>query len=183
MKKTILAIAFCLSIINLNAQEIEAPRRNDIVADPFLLIAVPLVNVSYERLLNENSGLGVNVMFTLQNDSDSFSQISPYYRMYFGRKFAQGFFLEGFVPITTTKEYDMIYFNDEFGGYYTEGNEKNTTTVGLGFGVGGKWVIRNGLVIEASGGIGRRFGGNLDDSWDGGDGVTGKVMGGSGYRF
>ncbi len=182
MKKIVLAIAFCLSFISISAQEIEAQRRNDIVADPFLLIAVPLLNVSYERLLNENSGLGVNAMVTLQNDSDSFSQISPYYRMYFGRKFAQGFFLEGFVPITTTKESEMIYFNDDFGGYYTEGNERNTTTVGLGFGVGGKWVIRNGLVIEASGGIGRRFGGDLNNTWDG-EGVTGKVMGGIGYRF
>ena len=182
MKKIILATVFCLSFINISAQEIEAQKRNDIVADPFLLIAVPLVNVSFERLLSENSGLGVNAMISLQNDADNFTQISPYYRMYFGRKFAQGFFLEGFVPVTMTKEYDMVYFMDDFGGYFTEGNERTVTTVGVGFGVGGKWVIRNGLVIEANGGIGRRLGGNLDDTWDG-EGVTGKIMGGIGYRF
>jgi hypothetical protein len=182
MKKLLLFIAFGFSFISLNAQEIESQRRNDIVADPFLLIAVPLLNVSYERLLNENSGLGVNAMVGLGEDSEGFSQVSPYYRMYFGRKFAQGFFLEGFVPITTTRESESVYTANEFGGYYTDGGEIRETTVGIGFGVGGKWVIRNGLVIEASGGLGRRFGSGLDDEWVG-EGVTGKIMGGIGYRF
>ena len=182
IRKLLLGLALVFAFSNMNAQEEQTQRRNDIVADPFLIIAVPLLSASYERLLTEDSGLGINALVGLGSQTKGFSQFSPYYRMYFGKKFAQGFFLEGFLPITTTEENEKIFVPEEFGGYYRTGDPRKVTTAGIGFGVGGKWVVKKALVIEVNGGIARRFGKNLDDAWLA-EGVTGKLMGGIGYRF
>lgn len=183
MKKLIFGLSFILGTCAAQAQEIlETQRKNDILADPVLLIAVPLANVTYERLISKNKGIGVNAMINLDRQDDRFSQFSAFYRMYFGKKYASGFFLEGFIPVTT--EASDIYnyqYDDVNGFYYTSSvTKRNATTVGIGFGVGGKWVFKNNLVIEASGGIARRFG-DRDKYYY--DEVTGKIMGGIGYRF
>ncbi len=165
-----------------SAQESGSERKNDIVLDPILLIAVPMINVSYERILNKDMGVGVNAMIVLDKDVDDFKQVSPYFRYYMGRKYASGFFFEGFVPVTFQKDdfYGSDYDDITNTYYYSYRGNKTVTTVGIGFGVGGKWVIKDRLVIEASGGIARRFGNG--ERYDVGE-VTGKIMGGIGYRF
>ncbi|MGA9212324.1 DUF3575 domain-containing protein [Kaistella sp.] len=172
-----------LGSISLNAQETETPnRQNDIMLSPIELIAAPLLNVSYERLLSKNSGVGINGMFYLgntnENENSGFSQISPYYRMYFGKNYASGFFVEGFVPITMTKD---SYYQPYYGpGYsYSTLNEDKNTTIGVGVGFGGKWVARNNIIFEASMGVARRFG--MDKKYD--SPIAGKGMLGIGYRF
>ena len=175
MKKVLLTSAFFLGLIAVNAQEMETDRRNDIMISPIELIAGPALNASYERLLNKDSGIGINVAFLLNNaddDSGIRSQISPYYRMYFGKKYASGFFVEGFIPITTSEDgyYDYISGPNYFETRYTP--EKNTT-VGIGIGFGGKWVARKNIIFEVSGGIARRFG--MDDNYDDSS-ITGKGM-------
>jgi hypothetical protein len=188
MKRIFTILAVFTTLFSLNAQDLnnnqesETHRKNDIVIDPILLIAVPMINVSYERLLSKDMGVGVNAMITLSDEVDDFKQFSPYFRYYMGKKFAQGFFFEGFVPITTQKgDYYGINYDDPTNSYYyIYRGDKSVTTIGLGFGVGGKWIIKDRLVIEASGGIARRFGNG--DRYDVGE-VTGKIMGGIGYRF
>jgi len=189
MKKLFTILTVFITIFSLRAQELNSnqesgsERKNDIILDPILLIAVPMINVSYERLINKDMGIGVNAMVTLSDEVDDFKQFSPYFRYYLGKKYASGFFFEGFVPVTIQKEgfYNTTYDISTNNYYYNYGNEKSVTTVGIGFGVGGKWVIKNRLVIEASGGIARRFGNNVYE-YDLGP-VTGKIMGGIGYRF
>lgn len=180
MKKILLVSALVAGLSTLNAQETaSAERQNDIMISPIELIAGPVLNVSYERLLNENSGIGINGLFDLQNDEDySFNQISPYYRMYFGKKYASGFFVEGFVPITMTNDTHYIPHYDS-NNYYTSPVEEKNTTLGIGVGFGGKWVARKNIIFEASAGIARRFG--LDSHYD--SAITGKGMLGIGYRF
>ena len=183
MKKLLLTVAFSCSVITLQAQETatESVRMNDIMISPIELIAAPMLNVSYERLLNENSGIGINGMFYLGNKNDddyTLTQISPYYRMYFGKKYASGFFVEGFVPVTMTKDTYYEYYVGP--GYNSSASrEDNNTTVGIGVGFGGKWVARKNILFEASMGIARRFG--IDDKYDAA--ITGKGMLGIGYRF
>lgn len=192
MKKTISLIALILlGATGINAQssnsENNSERKNEIMLSPIELIAYPLLNISYERLISENSGVGINGMFYFGNDNDSdetgFTQISPYYRMYFGKKYASGFFVEGFVPITSTKDYYYNYIYNE-NGSFTNYEENRRTTVGIGIGFGGKWITRNNIVFEVSGGLARRFGRNYDnyDYYDGNN-LTGKGMLGIGYRF
>ena len=171
MKKLLLTVAFSCSVITLQSQETatESVRMNDIMISPIELIAAPMLNVSYERLLNENSGIGIDYSMT---------QISPYYRMYFGKKYASGFFVEGFVPVTMTKD---TYYDYYVGPGYNSSTQKedNNTTVGIGVGFGGKWVARKNILFEASMGIARRFG--MDEKYD--TAITGKGMLGIGYRF
>lgn len=162
MKKFLFVMALFAAALNLQAQETAdgSVRQNDILVSPIELIAIPMLNISYERLLNENSGIGINGMFYFGNDADDdyrLNQISPYYRMYFGRKYASGFFVEGFVPITMTKD---TYYDFYAGpGYISQQpREENNTTIGIGIGFGGKWVARKNVVFEASTGIARRFG-------------------------
>ena len=159
-------------------------RKNDVMISPIELIASPLLNISYERLISENSGVGVNGMFYFRDNKDvydsRFSQISPYYRMYFGKKYAAGFFVEGFVPITSTKDYYYTYNYDYV--FSTNSEEVRRTTVGIGIGLGGKWITRNNIVFEVSGGLARRFGSSNKEFY-GSDNLTGKGMLGIGYRF
>ena len=192
MKKTILflvASVFCTTTsINAQTGSPETPtsdRKNDVMLSPIELIASPLLNISYERLINAASGVGINGMFYLGNTKDNdgntgITQISPYYRMYFGKKYAAGFFVEGFVPITSTKEgyytYDYYSTTAVAPTYHNE----TRTTVGFGVGFGGKWITRNNVIFEASMGIGRRFG---NKKYDDDSNLTGKGMLGIGYRF
>ena len=192
MKKKISMLALALmGITGINAQTSNSDsgteRKNDIMISPIELIASPLLNISYERLFRENMGIGVNGMFYFGDNNDhdesGFTQISPFYRMYFGKKYGAGFFVEGFVPVTSTKDTYYNYVYNEYGSYSNH-ETKRRTTVGIGIGLGGKWVTRNNIVFEVSGGLARRFGGNNDgyDFYDG-DNLTGKGMLGIGYRF
>ena len=185
--KKLLLIASLVVAVSFQAQETSetsAERQNDIMISPIELIAGPALNVSYERLLNRNSGIGINAIVLLEKetaDSGVTMQISPYYRMYFGKKYASGFFVEGFVPITMSNDtYYNYSYDPQYGSVGSTYKEEKNTTVGIGVGFGGKWVVRNNIIFEASIGIARRFG--MSDTYD--DSViTGKGMLGIGYRF
>ena len=54
---------------------------------------------TYERILNEKSSLGISTLYVFNNENsneDINFMLSPYYRRYFGKKTASGFFVEGF---------------------------------------------------------------------------------------
>lgn len=182
MRKLLLSVSLIMGFC-ASAQEKETTttdRQNDIMISPIELIATPALNVSYERLLSKDSGLGVNAIFVFKNTEDNnylTSQISPYYRMYFGKKYAAGFFVEAFVPITTSNNATYNYSYSFTGFNYSYYTYEKKTTIGAGIGFGGKWVARRNIIFEASVGIARRFGeGNFDK-------ITGKGMLGIGYRF
>lgn len=176
MKKLSLFILL-LCFINLftQQQETESTRQNDFVLAPVELIGGLLVNVSYERLLNEKSGIGISAIVSINDEVlDQFTQFSPYYRRYFGKNYASGFFIEGFVPITTTKV-DLDGY--VFGNNNSIISDKETTSIGIGAGIGGKWKLRNNILFETSVGVGTRLNGSNLDA------ITGKYMFGIGYRF
>lgn len=147
-------------------------RKNDILLDPFWLIGGLAINASYERILSEDSGVGLNTIIGIGESLDDFSQISPYYRTYFGSRYASGFFIEGFMPIVFIGEYD----SNESG---TESNFQTKTSGGLGFGLGAKWVARRKFVFELNIGVGRQLVGRFANS----NRVTGKGMIGVGFAF
>lgn len=180
--KKLLSLSALLGVMAVSAQENSgSDLMNDVMISPIELIAGPALNVSYERLLNKDSGIGINGVFILNSDDEGLrSQISPYYRMYFGKKYAAGFFVEGFVPITTSNDSWVNYNYVTGNNMYYETKEEINTTVGIGVGFGGKWIARNNIIFEASMGIARRFG--LDEQNNGSE-ITGKGMLGIGYRF
>lgn len=180
MKKLLLSLSLILAV-SLSAQDTSAEnmvRQNDITLSPLELIAGPALNFSYERLLNKDAGIGLNtlILFADEEDFALRSQFSLFYRQYFGKKYAGGFFVEGFVPITTSRDQQTV-FNYGGGSYYATYSYKDNTTIGAGIGFGGKWIARNNIVFEVSAGIARRFGdGNFER-------ITSKGLLGIGYRF
>lgn len=150
-------------------------RKNDILLDPFWLIGGLAINASYERIISEDAGLGANAIFGFGDDLEDFTQISPFYRAYFGSKYASGFFIEGFAPITFSREYD----NTIWPGENNRGISAVYTTGGLGFGLGAKWVAKKKFVFELNLGIARKF---ISDRGSD-DAVTGKGMLGIGFAF
>ena len=172
-----ITLIFTLLVIITQAFSQVAPedipnfRKNDIVIDPFWLIGGLAMNVSYERIITEDAGLGANAIFGFGNSLEGFTQVSPYYRAYFGSKYASGFYIEGFLPITVAKDYEWIDSGREI--------EKKYSTGGLGFGLGGKWIAKKKFVFELNVGIARKFIGERGPT----EPVTGKGMIGVGLAF
>ena len=101
MKKIILFALLSISAFTI-AQEIkvkEVPsfRKNEVKLNALYLI-LGAFDGTYERSVNTESAFGVSLTFLLDNENDieRVFAISPYYRLYFGKKPVSGFFVEGF---------------------------------------------------------------------------------------
>lgn len=158
MRKSLLFICIIfLGTVISNAQDDGIQPRNEIKTNVSNLIAFSFVDVAYERLLNEESSFGIAVLVNVNQSSDSdfldayreFS-ITPYYRQYFSRKFARGFFVEGFGMYNTGD--DSIFYDD-----IQQGEDRNYTDFALGVSIGGKFVTRRGFMVEVYGGLGRNL--------------------------
>lgn len=171
MKKLLYITLFLLIGSQAIAQE-NAPSEEKITKDNasgssevklnvvYLLAGIP--EVGYEYLINEESGVGINILFSIDNEIDFKFALTPYYRFYFGKKKAAGFFAEGFGMINTMKPYndDFYYYDDPM---YTN-STKNETDFALGVAVGGKFMTNRGFVFEIYGGTGRNlFNNNSED--------------------
>jgi hypothetical protein len=183
MKKSILCSLAMLLSISLFAQnndtvddDIFTPK-NEIKANALYLV-LGAFDITYERLLNEESGAGINVVIPFDDDIDDLNYyISPYYRLYFGEKYASGFFLEGFGILSSANNRTAV-FTDPFDPVATIREEK-VTDFALGIGLGGKWITNSGFVGEIGFGVGR----NLTNTDDNTDDFIGKVNITVGYRF
>ena len=179
MKKTILLLAFTTSsLIFSQSENPSSERKNDIIVNPISLV-LGVGNISYERIINENSGVGIISTFVIDNyviENNAY-QFAPYYNYYFGKKTASGFFIGGYASISGYK--DKIYEYKIVGlEYIEESKMMNYSKIGLGFKFGGKWVLKNNLIFEASTGIGRNFVTKEDETK-----VNTTGMLGIGYRF
>lgn len=184
--KRILVILVLLITFSTNAQE-EIPqvseKKNEVYLNAFNLIAFKWLDVSYERLINEEVSIGVSLLASLDGESygyDSRRQFSvtPYYRFYFTNKYAEGFFLEAFTMINGGIHEDYWYYYDENTGEDNWGyEEEEYTDVAFGVGVGGKFLSRRGFIGEVHMGIGR----NLFDEHA--PDVVGRGSLSFGYRF
>lgn len=155
MKKNFLLLIILFAFCSVNAQ-------NETDANPYqknneikLNLITPLsgaVEVGFERYLNKKSSVGISALFvydhTKENDMNYF--VSPYYRYYFGKKYASGFFVEGFGMFTSI-DGTKVYAADNVT--FTEG--KDVYDLALGAGFGWKVVTRKGFVFEANVGYGR----------------------------
>ena len=180
MKKITLLILLFASTFAI-AQEKEEEQEinvtqgnfNEIKLNAAYLIAGAF-DVLYERTINEESAFGVSLFIPFDEglrDDYQFS-ISPYYRFYFGDKFASGFFAEGFGILNSTRD---EFYNFNTNNYIYE----NNTDFGLGIAVGGKWVTKRGVVFEIFGGVARNLFNNNDRNFE----IIGKGGISVGYRF
>ena len=173
MKKHLLLPILLLSMF-VSGQELEQPEKtnfNEIKLNGLYLVLGAL-DITYEYTLNEESAFGVNVFLPIdKNVNDDINYyISPYYRRYFGKKHAAGFFVEGFGMLNSVdREIDFIFEDDE---------EDWRTDFALGIGLGGKWITARGFIGELGFGVGRNlFHSDTDSDF------IGKVAITLGFRF
>jgi len=176
VKYSVLILLFSLSIFSVKAQD-ESKNNdeplnqnlNEVKLNGFFLLAGAF-EVTYEYLLNEESGMGISVMIPFDNNvrDDIQYYISPYYRFYFGEKYAAGFFAEGFGMLNSAKR---ELFEDEDSKYVTD--------FALGIGCGGKWINKRNFIFELSFGLGRNLFNNDEGDFD----FVGKGGLIIGYRF
>ncbi|EMY81991.1 hypothetical protein ES731_05550 [Psychroflexus gondwanensis] len=107
-------------------------------------------DVTYEYLLNEESGVGVNLMVPFDDyvEWNINYNLTGYYRFYFGDNYADGFFGEVFANLNSVE--DRI----EVEGVR---QDKDITDLALGFSGGYKLVSSGGVVLEVFLGGGRNL--------------------------
>lgn len=153
MKKNFSVLIILFASYSVYAQNETPPdqKKNEIK----LNLIAPLsgaAEVGFERYLNKHSSVGISAFVVYDNtkEDDLNYYISPYYRYYFGKKYASGFFVEGFGMFTSIDGKKM-YAADNVT--FTEG--KNVYDLALGAGLGWKLVTKKGLVFEANTSYGR----------------------------
>ncbi|MGA1227677.1 MAG: DUF3575 domain-containing protein [Tamlana sp.] len=179
MKKSLLLLACLLLYYSSFSQE---TKQENVATQNFnelklngLYLVLGAFDVTYERTINEESAFGLNVFLPIDNDvsNDIKYYISPYYRFYFGNKYAAGFFVEGFGMLNSTNR-DINILIGSLGG-----NDNFKTDFALGIGLGGKWVTNSGFVGELNLGVGRNLFNNDDTDYE----FISKVGISLGYRF
>ena len=160
MKRPVL-IFFLLSIhLGANAQNQDSSNnslnKNELRFNALYLI-LGGVEVSYEALLSEESGLGISVFLPIDNSIDLNYYVSPFYRLYFGKKSAAGFFVEGFGMLNSAEDYVYDFTEDADGFTFSNGDYENVTDFALGIGIGGKFLTNRGFVAEIGLGVGRNL--------------------------
>ena len=176
MKKVLVVV--CLSLFafgySQEKEKISFPK-NEMKGNALFLV-LGAFEATYERLLNQESGLGVSLFLVNQEDSDTNFSLTPYYRAYFGKKPTAGFFVEGFSMINSGNYGGSFEYNS-FTGNYDEIKGDKFTDFALGFGLGSKWIHRKGFVFEINAGIGRNLLSNNSPE------VVGRCGISLGYRF
>lgn len=176
--RKIIVVSILLLLSSLSfAQESENSisfKKNEIKGNALYLV-LGSFEVSYERILNQESGVGFSL--TVPFDKDNWSTnyaATAYYRYYFGKKPAAGFFGEAFGMLNNIDDY--VYGESPTYSY----DPKTLTDFALGIGLGGKWVSKKGLLLEINAGIGRNlFNNQYDRDYE----IIGRAGVCIGYRF
>jgi hypothetical protein len=157
MKKKYLIIVMLFSFFVVKAQNDTTINQNENKNEVKLNLLFPLsgtFEANYERILNKKSSLGISfhtVYDSKKGDEDLNYSISPYYRRYFGKKYASGFFVEGFTMLNSTDGKQITDIN----GNLTLDEEPDVIDMSLGLGLGGKWVTKSGFTFEVNAGCGK----------------------------
>jgi len=178
MKKLLTFLCFSLICISSYAQDDDNEQdKNEVRLNVLTFIAFSGLEGDYEYLISEESSVGINLLVGIGNPDDLYEvrnfSITPYYRQFFSKKYARGFFVEGF-GMVLNREVEDYNFNFE------DIEIRSETNFALGVSVGGKFLTKNGFVAEVFAGIGRTLS-NDDDFYF--DNIIGRGGISLGYRF
>lgn len=178
MKKICLLVALSLCVFSVKAQEhSQENQKKDEIKLNALFLVLGAFEATYEHALNEESSIGTSVFLPISEDVESVNYyVSPFYRLYFGKKYASGFFVEGFGMLNSTENYKYSFNETTF---VSTDSIEDVTDFALGFGIGGKWITKRGFTLEILGGVGR----NLFNSKGADYEIIGKGGINLGFRF
>jgi len=171
--------AFTFGFSQEKEQENALLRKNELKLNAAFLIAGAF-EVSYERIIDEESAFGSSLFIAIESEIENKFMLTPYYRYYFGKKPAAGFFAEGFGSINGYEGYEWKYNYDSINNDYLSSSKYvKRTDFALGFGLGSKWITKKGFVFEINAGVGRNLFNSQDTSYD----IIGRGAISFGYRF
>ena len=157
-------------------------KRHELKINALNLIAFSWLDASYEYIINKESSIGVGTLVSFgDRDSDLLNfyrtfSLTPYYRRYFSKKYAKGFFIEGFGMLNSYKD---RYYNDETNVAYDQ--RKIVTNFAIGVSAGAKFMTENGFIAEVYLGLGRNL--TAHNSYYSDDDIVGRSGISLGYRF
>jgi hypothetical protein len=158
MKKNFTLVLFCLLTILTYSQETKPKLPTHELRLNLLYTAVGLPEISYEKIINNESSYGVSFAFSVDSYIDINYVILPYYRHYFSKKRAAGFFMEVNASVENFKGTYYGYHSD--GGYYGS-NVGNKMGAGLGFSIGEKFVTKQNWTANITLGFSRKLINNI----------------------
>jgi hypothetical protein len=171
-----------MSFSQETTNDFDTSKRDEIKLNMTNLIGFKWFDVGYERIINEESSFGVGALISLGDNSDTgldeyrtFS-MTPFYRHFFSKKYAQGFFVEAFSMLHTGKDETYVIYDSlpTSNGQY---EEDNYTDFAIGISAGAKFITKRGFIAEIYLGIGRDLLGNSYNEVVGRGGIA------IGYRF
>jgi len=133
----------------------------------FNLIVYKAPNIAYEYLINENISVGLGLFYQFdRGDSREryfnpiveyrIYSVTPYFRRYFSKGYASGFFIESFGMLHSGNAFERIGVADESSGEFKFEDEPIVqTSFALGITFGGKFLLGNkGVLLETYFGMG-----------------------------
>lgn len=138
--------------------------KNELSIGALNLVAFGALDIAYERIITPNSSWAIEAfILALDRDNedigDAFNKdvsLTGKYKHFFGDRTAWGFYVNGLAMISSGT-YSEYYDSYEDGFYYSNREEKSYTDFALGFGLGGKFVSKQGFFLDLSAGIGRNL--------------------------
>ncbi|MNK33178.1 hypothetical protein D3C87_516560 [compost metagenome] len=168
MKKILLTVLILCFVSLANAQiskdttNINSKTNGDHELKFNLAYAVAgLLELNYENIIKDDMSIGVAALVGLEKDTKYKFGLMPNFRIYFGSKKANGFFVEGNMAFVISSEYkyDINYtYSDISYSYTSYERATNYMNFGMGIAAGGKFLTKSGFVGEIYGGVGRLFG-------------------------
>ena len=181
MKNILFLLVVLTSFVSWSQSETEItePKKNEISINAFNLVVFKKIDISYERNINKVNSAGVTLSQQLgdenlgfyESDSYSFSLI-PYYRHFFSKHYAQGFFMEAFTSYNSGEA--RVFHYDNYESYYTQTKYRE---IAIGVSLGLKLVSTGGFLGEIHAGVGRNILSDIAPE------IIGRASISFGYRF
>lgn len=150
-------VCFCLISMCIGfAQDKKDNISFNEIKGNLLLAPAGIIELTYENDFSEHQGFGL-AAFLKFSDVDFHTKFSltPYYRYYFGKKYAKGFFAESFVMYNQYKPNDKyIFTNNDFFYTFQKKESEIESDLAFGLGMGSKWLIDDDFIVELNAGVG-----------------------------
>lgn len=155
-----------------NSIELAQTGKNEIKFN-LLTSVIGYPEITYERILATNMSIGSVAAFSFNDRTNQFQDyLLGFYRIYFGKKIANGPFIESNLGITHNKDTENYIYYDyapcavcDFIYYPPYEQKKTTINMGIGFALGYKFLTKNGLQGEIFGGLGRNSGNAIKEMY------------------
>ncbi|CAM4298040.1 hypothetical protein [Gillisia limnaea] len=135
--------------------------KNEVSIGALNLVAFGALDIAYERIITPNTSWAVEAfVLALNRDSEDIAEayrkdfsLTGKFKYFFSDRTAWGFYVNGLTMISTG-ENEETFFNSD-GSFQTE--TENYTDLAVGFGLGGKFVAKQGFLLDLNAGIGRNL--------------------------